>query len=228
MSTAHLTTNRTEINRANSQHSTGPKTEAGKQRSSLNALRHGLTGQIVVMPTEDLQAYQSHLKSFADEYHPHGATEAHLLQALADASWRLNRVAALETNLLTLGVASQFSPFSDSPQQIQDAMSIVSALESQSKALANLSMHSQRLSRQFERTVMQLRDLQETRRAQEREDLDSLIDIMEMCESEGETYDPASDGFVFSEQQINERIRARNRERLAEEAYDHRLESAAE
>ena len=50
MSTPH----RTEINRANSQHSTGPKTAAGKQRSSLNALRHGLTGQIVVMPTEDL------------------------------------------------------------------------------------------------------------------------------------------------------------------------------
>jgi hypothetical protein len=61
MSTAHLRTNRTEINRANSQHSTGPKTEAGNQRSSLNALRHGLTGQIVVMPTEDLQAYQLHL-----------------------------------------------------------------------------------------------------------------------------------------------------------------------
>jgi hypothetical protein len=41
------TPNRTEINRANSQHSTGPKTQAGKQRSSLNALRHGLTGQLV-------------------------------------------------------------------------------------------------------------------------------------------------------------------------------------
>ena len=78
--------NRIEINRANSQHSTGPKTAAGKKQSSLNALRHGLTGQIVVMPTEDLHAYQLHLESFADEYHPQGATEAHLVQALADAS----------------------------------------------------------------------------------------------------------------------------------------------
>jgi hypothetical protein len=56
---------RTEINRANAQHSTGPKTESGKQKSSLNALRHGLTSQIVVMPTEDLAAYQLHLQSFA-------------------------------------------------------------------------------------------------------------------------------------------------------------------
>jgi len=54
------------------------------------------------MPTEDLQAYQLHLQSFAAEYDPKGATEANLVQALADTSWRLNRVAALETNLLTL------------------------------------------------------------------------------------------------------------------------------
>jgi len=223
MSTPH----RTEINRANAQHSTGPKTAAGKKQSSLNALRHGLTGQIVVMPTEDLEAYQLHLNSFTDEYHPQGATEAHLVQALADASWRLNRVAALETNLLTLGIAHTAVTISDAPQQVQDAMSIVSALESQSKALSNLSMHSQRLSRQFERTVAQLRDLQKTRRAVEKQELDSVVDIIEMVESTGETYDPSADGFVFSEQQIEESIRTRNRERLAEEAYEHRCESDA-
>src|SRR5277367_475618 len=122
-------TQRRQINRANSQHSTGPKTAEGKKQSSLNALRHGLTGQIVVMPTEDLEAYQSHLKSFEDEYNPKGATEAHLVQALSDTSWRLNRVAALETNLLTLGVASELSPIADAPSQVRDAMSIVAALE---------------------------------------------------------------------------------------------------
>jgi hypothetical protein len=123
--------NRTEINQANAQHSTGPKTEGGKQRSSLNALRHGLTGQLVVMPTEDLVAYESHKKSLVDEYRPKGATETLLVQALADVSWRLNRVAALETNLLTVTA----SPID------------------QSRALANLSLHSQRLSRQFEKTL---------------------------------------------------------------------------
>src|SRR5580658_9013725 len=214
------TPNRTEINRANAQHSTGPKTLAGKQRSSLNALRHGLTGQIVVMPTGDLQAYQLHLTSFTDEYHPQGATEANLVQALADASWRLNRVAALETNVLMLGITRECDP-------IAGALAIASALESQSKALANLSMHSQRLSRQFERTVTQLRDLQKTRRAQEKIDLNDLLDIMEMCESQGETYNPSEHGFVFSDQQIDEGARTRARELLAEEAYEHRLESAA-
>ena len=218
---------RTEINRANSQFSTGPKTPEGKQRSSLNALRHGLTGQIVVMPTEDLQAYQSHLKSFTDEYHPHGATEANLVQALADTSWRLNRVAALEANLLTLAAARQPNPLADAPDQIQDAFAIVAALESQSKALSNLSMHSQRLSREFERTVALLRNLQKTRRAQENSDLDNMLDIVEMYESKGETYRPSEDGFVFSQTQIDERVRARNRERLTDEAFDYLNDCAA-
>ena len=201
MSTPH----RNEINRANAQYSTGPKTAEGKQKSSLNALRHGLTGQIVVMPSEDLEAYRSHLKSFTDEYSPKGATESNLVQALADTSWRLNRVAALETNLLT-----------------QDATP-----ESQSKALSNLSLHSQRLSRQFERTVLQLRDLQEIRRTQEKNDVNDLLDILEMYESAGEPYDPSEDGFVFSDQQIDDAMRARNRKYLAEEAYTRILESAA-
>jgi DNA-binding TFAR19-related protein (PDSD5 family) len=222
------TPNRFAINRANAQHSTGPKTPDGKKQSSLNALRHGLTGQIVVMPTEDLAAYQLHLKSFTDEYHPKGATESHLVQALADTSWRLNRVAALETNLLTMGIANAQSPITDAPQKVQDAFSIVSALESQSKALSNLSLHSQRLARQFERTLIQLRDLQKIRRAQEKSDLSDLLDVIEMHESTGETYDPSADGFVFSEQQITEGRRARNRENLIMEAYEYNSESAAE
>src|SRR5580658_4914617 len=209
------TPSRIAINRANAQHSTGPKTPEGKQKSSLNALRHGLTGQIVVMPTEDLAAYRRHLDSFTEEYTPKGATESNLVQALADTSWRLNRVAALETNLLTLGIANATSPITDAPSEVQDAFAIVSALESQSKALSNLSLHSQRLSRQFERTVIQLRELQKIRQAQETLELSSLLDIMEMYEDKGETYDPSEHGFVFSEQQIKERFVARKRENLA-------------
>ena len=210
------TPSRIDINRSNSQHSTGPKTDAGKQRSSLNALRHGLTGQIVVMPTEDLEAYQLHLQSFTDEYLPEGATEANLVQALADTSWRLNRVAALEANLLTLAAATQPDPLADAPAQIQNALAIVASLENQSKALANLSMHSQRLSRQFERTVAQLRELQKTRLAHEKYELNNLLDIMEMYEANQQTYRPAENGFVFSQTKINAAIHRRNHERLVD------------
>jgi hypothetical protein len=170
------------------------------------------------MPTEDLQAYQRHLESFTEEYRPQGATEAHLVQALADTSWRLNRVAALETNLLSLGVAAGFRPVTHAPQQIQDALAIAAALE---------SMHSQRLSRQFERAVAQLHELQKTRRTQEEQELDNLLDITDMYESKGEPFDSSDLGFVFSEPQINERILARTRERLAHEASVYHRSHAA-
>jgi hypothetical protein len=47
-----------------------------------------------------------------------------------------------------------------------------------------------------------------------------------MCESQGETYNPSEDGFVFSEQQIDAAQRARTRKLLAEEAYRHRRAAA--
>src|ERR1700680_3771654 len=103
-STAPNGYNRAAVNKANAQKSTGPRTEADKQRSSLNALRHGLTGHVVVLPTEDQAAYQRHSQSFLDEDHPKDATETQLVQSLIDNSWRLNRAAALETNLFSLGV----------------------------------------------------------------------------------------------------------------------------
>ena len=208
-----------ETNRANAQHSTGPNTEAGKWRSSLNALRHGLTGQIVVMPTEDLAAYQTHVKTFTGEYHPKGATEAQLVQQLADTSWRLNRAVALEANLYTLAAGLEPDPLTEAPDPVQATMALAAALESHSKALMNLSLHTQRLSRQFERTVIQLRDLQKARLAAENDQLNDLVDIIEMYEYEGKTYNPSHDGFVFTDQEIARAIQSRTRGKLARQAY---------
>jgi len=191
---------RDAINRANSRYSTGPKTEAGKQRSSQNALRHGLTAQSVVMPNESLADYRAHLKSFVDEYQPQGATETQLVQTLADTSWRHNRVAFLEARLLTLTITPPREPSKWPSEEARRAGAVAVMLVDQSKALANLSLHSQRLSREFERTVAQLRKLQETRRAQEQKDLDKL---------------DKKDGFVFTEPQIT-------RARLAPKAMEPR------
>src|SRR5260370_2062190 len=69
--------NRAETNRENAKKSTGPRTEAGKQRSSLNALRHGLTGQTAVLPSDDLAAYPPHCKAFPDHYQPQNPTKPH-------------------------------------------------------------------------------------------------------------------------------------------------------
>ena len=185
-------------NRANAQHSTGPKTEAGKRRSSLNALRHGLTGQIIVLPTDDLEAYQRHTESFVAEYHPKGATESNLVQILADNVWRQHRVAALENNVLTLGTVRE----QDLVDDVQQALAIAASLESQTKALANLSLHGQRLSRQFEKTLALLEELQLKRRIDEHVSMDQASALIHMHALKDEPYDPSEDGFVFPDGEL--------------------------
>jgi len=199
---------RDSINRANSRYSTGPKTKAGKRRSSQNALRHGLTAQTVVMPNESLEAYRSHLKSFTHEYQPQGTTETQLVQSLADSSWRLNRVASVEATLLSHDAAHATKPTHFPRLEAQRLHAVAVTFVSQTKALANLSLHSQRLSREFERTVALLRKLQETRHAQEQKER----------EKTGKPDNPSNYGFVFTEPQPTRALPSRTRDRVASKA----------
>jgi hypothetical protein len=65
-------------NRASAALSHGPVTEAGKRRSSLSAIRHGLTGRVIVLPTEDLNQYQAFSKGLVDSLDPQTPLERQL------------------------------------------------------------------------------------------------------------------------------------------------------
>src|SRR6266852_1095136 len=213
-----------ERNRANARHSTGPKTEAGKQRSSLNALRHGLTGHTIVLPTEDLAAYQRFTKRFFDDLKPRGVIEEQLVQSIADTSWRLNRIPALENNLLSLGFAEHSDRINTEHPEAHAALAIAEALREQTRAFSALSLHGQRLSRQFERTLQQLRELQEERRRIEQHQLFDAVMLLEMHKDKELTYDPSEDGFVFSNSDIEAFIRRQERLQEARQAKKERCE----
>ncbi len=132
----HASINRAVANKATAQKSTGPRTEAGKQ-SKLNALRHGLTGQPVVLPTEDHSAYQRHSQSFLDEHQPKGATETLLVQSLIDTSWRQNRAAAVETNLFSLGITAMGDSIQAKHQDAETALASPRFPRAQARLLPN-------------------------------------------------------------------------------------------
>jgi len=209
---------RVEGNRANAQKSTGPRTEAGKQRSKLNALRHGLTGQTVVLPTEDHSAYQRHSQAFLDEYRPQGATETQLVQSITDISWQLNRAAAVETNLFSLGITEMEDRIRANHPQAEDALAMALAFREHNRAFANLGVYRQRLTRQFERTLILLRQIQAERRANEERQLDNAAKILKMHQDANLPYEPAQDGFVFSKAEIEAYI---EREERWQQADDH-------
>src|SRR5260370_5357680 len=98
--TPSMQLHRAHINRANSKHSTGPRTAAGKRRSSLNALTHGLTAESAVLPSEDRAAYDLHRQALIDEHQPGTPTENILVEEVADTAWRLKRIPLFRAALL--------------------------------------------------------------------------------------------------------------------------------
>src|SRR3954447_19948037 len=78
-------------NRANAKRSTGPKTEAGKLRSRVNGLKHGLRAELPVLPGEDADALQARLDIWIIEQDARTVLEKSLVEAAVIASWRLER-----------------------------------------------------------------------------------------------------------------------------------------
>ena len=186
---------RAATNRANSAHSTGPRTESGKQRSSLNALSHGLTARTAVLPTEDADVYQRHIQQFLDEYAPATPTETQLVHEIANTAWRLNRIPFLEAELLSRAT-------NPPTEQAAIDFDIVDA----HRALATLGLHGSRLSRQFQKAIEQLRDIQDERRRLERRHLNEVAELLIRHQRKGLPWDPSvfskEAGFVFSKEQV--------------------------
>ena len=86
-------------NRQNAKKSTGPKTDAGKQRSRQNAFRHGLTAQTVIWLVEDADQYTDLEALIIADYEPQTTIERVLVERLASLLWRLRRAVAIETGL---------------------------------------------------------------------------------------------------------------------------------
>jgi hypothetical protein len=81
-----------EANRRNALKSTGPKTEAGKEQSRRNAVRHGLTAETVIGREAVVIA----------DYDARSAVERELVLRLASLLWRLRRATTMETGLFEI------------------------------------------------------------------------------------------------------------------------------
>ena len=91
-----------EANRRNALKSTGPNTEAGKQISRCNAVRHGLTAETVITALEDVKDYKTFEAAITADYDAQSAVERQLVLRLAGVLWRLRRATAMETGLFEI------------------------------------------------------------------------------------------------------------------------------
>ncbi len=86
---------RRAANKKNARKSTGPKTEAGKARSRLNAMKHGAYAS-VCLEGEDTGRFKMLALDLLAEYQPLGFEERLILQEIAETIWRKNRFKAAE------------------------------------------------------------------------------------------------------------------------------------
>ena len=84
-------------NRANSLKSIGPKSQEGKQRSRRNGLKHGLTGQGVVVPEQDVEEIERRVEALEADLSPQSALGAILVRQMATLSVRMERGALQES-----------------------------------------------------------------------------------------------------------------------------------
>src|SRR5690349_9799457 len=171
--------NRQAANIQNSQHSTGPKTEDGKSRVVLNGLSHGLTGQTVVLPSDDLAAYNKFTQQFHDELKPSGVLESQLVQTISDTYWRLNRVTSMENSLFSLSIDDQPNQ-GPTPEDVD--------------VLAKLSLYESRLNRKLEKAKAELKQLQQERKQAVREALVNAAEVLKMKQALKESWNPSDDG----------------------------------
>ena len=88
------------------------------------------------------------------------------------------------------------------PTRCAKPSGVANTLDRHTKALATLSLHGQRLSRQFERTLALLQKLQNERRAEQRQQLEHPVTPLQMPQMKQEFYATAAHGFVFSDDEI--------------------------
>src|SRR3954463_8894033 len=94
--------NQLTANRANAQLSSGPTSSEGKAKISHNALKTGLTGRTVLLPSEDAAVYQQHVEPIFQQFAPEADEEKRLIQSLADTLWRLERIPSLEAGIYAI------------------------------------------------------------------------------------------------------------------------------
>lgn len=93
-----------EANRRNAQHSTGPRTAAGKDRSKRSAFKHGLTAKEVLITAgdgkESKREFEQLLAGFRDYFCPVGLPEELLVDEIAICFWNKKRGHRFQTGAI--------------------------------------------------------------------------------------------------------------------------------
>ncbi|MGA8026548.1 MAG: hypothetical protein WB992_05340 [Bryobacteraceae bacterium] len=187
-------------NRANALLSTGPRTPDGKAKASVNAVKSGLTGRTVLLPSDDAAEYTALIAAYQNEFAPVGRAECELVQSVADTDWRLHRIRSLEFALYTQGHLQFEEALNHYPEDIRPAMIQLQTHVTYEKQFRNLNIQEARLHRRRDKDTAELRRLQTERKTKEAESEQLRAPLNSVAApTQPETHPaPSENGFEFS------------------------------
>jgi hypothetical protein len=155
-----------QANRLNSQKSTGPRSAEGKAASSQNALKSGIDSQSQIIRGEDPAALDALAAQYLLDHQPQSASERALVDILIDSEWTLRRLRKTEAHLWEY----QFASLALSHKRVhpdkpfpKDQM-LGEAFQNTADTFSRLERRRQNLQRAYHRTLLDLREIQESRR----------------------------------------------------------------
>jgi hypothetical protein len=161
---------KSETARANGAKSRGPTTAEGKEKSSRNAIKHGLTAGTgnILLDCEDPDEFEEAFNKLLGIHAPATPAENDIVEEMVAARWRIRRMWTIETNLFNVEILTQQSNPSISEAAtpgpgIHLAMAY-RALSDDSRSLALASRYEARLQRLYDRAYKTLRELQQARK----------------------------------------------------------------
>src|SRR3984957_6506647 len=125
----------------------GPATPAAKERVRDNALRHGFTGQVLIMIPEEREKFDAFVKGLMTDLAPVGTHETFLANSMAEEAWRLNQIRARCANLSAVGDLDGAGDKYRPNEGIEDAVIDSVVARDQSKQMALMSLYGQRTQR---------------------------------------------------------------------------------
>lgn len=134
---------RIDSSRANGARSRGPKTPEGLARSRAASLTHGLSSPQIVLPHESEDEFRALREGYLAEFPPQSPRDLDLVNLLAAARWRLDRLGSIEVDLFNAEIARQ-QP--GARQNLKLALAF-RALCDESRAFANLDRYEAHLNR---------------------------------------------------------------------------------
>ena len=162
-----------KANCENAKKSTGPRTEEGKARVSLNALKHGLLAQDAVLPEEDPAEFDRQLRDLERDLRPENSLEFELVRQIVDAQWRMRRLVRIETAFLSGAIEAQrrheeiFHSDNIPSGREGETQLLGAGLLNRTQALLHLARYDAHLSRRYYRAIAELGRLRKLERAAE-------------------------------------------------------------